>query len=240
MTDEQIETLKTETEGLLKIFDESECVKEARIFDLPKIKECVFAMIDFAVKNETERDSLKTFLSETDFFKSPASTKFHGNWESGLCVHTLLVAVQALRFAVPVAQNFSLSPVSKTLAAENLSFTAEDIFLSAICHDFCKVDCYKTEYHNTKDVMGNWTKKPVYKVKPNLRNLGHGNESVLQMIKIMPSLINRRNVIEAVSRHMGFSDLSDMEAMNYSNFLDNPLVLLLQLADQSAAAWWDC
>ena len=39
---------------------------------------------------------------------------------------------------------------------------------------------------------------------------------------------------------MGFSDLSDSEGYNYTNFLDNPLVMLIQFADQSAAQWYDC
>jgi hypothetical protein len=38
---------------------------------------------------------------------------------------------------------------------------------------------------------------------------------------------------------MGFSDLAPMETYNYSNLLQNPLVLLIQLADQTAAQWWD-
>ena len=53
-------------------------------------------------------------------------------------------------------------------------------------------------------------------------------------------MIDNRMVMEAVSRHMGFSDLSDSEKYNYSNFLDNPLVVLLQLADQTAAQWFGC
>ena len=56
----------------------------------------------------------------------------------------------------------------------------------------------------------------------------------------MPSFINKRYVLEAVSRHMGFSDLSESESYNYSNFLQNPLVLLLQVADQTASQWFDC
>ena len=55
----------------------------------------------------------------------------------------------------------------------------------------------------------------------------------------MPSMIKNRTVIEAVSRHMGFCDLTESETYNYSNFLQNPLVILLQLADQSAANWYD-
>ena len=57
------------------------------------------------------------------------------------------------------------------------------------------------------------------------------------MLKVFPSMIENRMVIEAVSRHMGFSDLSESETYNYSNFLENPLVILLQLADQTAANW---
>ena len=30
------------------------------------------------------------------------------------------------------------------------------------------------------------------------------------------------------------------ESYNYSNFLQNPLVILIQLAEQTAAQWWDC
>ena len=63
--------------------------------------------------------------------------------------------------------------------------------------------------------------------------------SVLLLLEAMPSYIKKRPVIEAVSRHMGFSDLTDTEKMNYSNFLSNPLVLLIQFADQSASGWYD-
>ena len=101
---------------------------------------------------------------------------------------------------------------------------------------FLVVEPAKGEY---KDVFGNWVKKSFYKTKDDLRNLGHGNESVLILLKLMPSMIDNRTVLEAVSRHMGFTDLTDTEKMNYSNFLQNPLVLLLQLADQSASSWYD-
>ena len=62
----------------------------------------------------------------------------------------------------------------------------------------------------------------------------------MKLIKIMPSYIDNRNVLEAVSMHMGFSDISESQTYNYSNFSQNPLVLLLQLADETAAAWFDC
>ena len=34
--------------------------------------------------------------------------------------------------------------------------------------------------------------------------------------------------------------MSESEGYNYSLFLQNPLVLLLQMADQTAAQWFNC
>jgi hypothetical protein len=95
------------------------------------------------------------------------------------------------------------------------------------------------ESRKTKDFNGNWKYEPFYKTKSDLRNLGHGNESVLLLLESMPQILKKRNVIEAISRHMGFSDLAPMETYNYSTLLQHTLVLLIQLADQSAAQWWD-
>ena len=71
------------------------------------------------------------------------------------------------------------------------------------------------------------------------RTLGHGNESVLRFIEIFPQMISNRTVIEAISRHMGYTDLTDMEKINYNNFIQNPLVVIIQLADQTSAQWFN-
>ena len=36
-------------------------------------------------------DKLISYLKKTDFFKAPASTRFHGNYEGGLLEHSLNV-----------------------------------------------------------------------------------------------------------------------------------------------------
>lgn len=230
-----LEKLEEEVNALIDIFNENSPVQQAKKFDIEKVKLTITQMADRIIENKVECEALKNWMEENEFYKSPASTKFHGDWDGGLCVHSLMVTIQALRLAVPFLSNFKESPL-----AEEWDYSAEDIFVAAISHDFCKASSYKIEFRNTKDINGNWTKKPMFKTKEDLRNLGHGNESVLQLLECMPSFIKRRNVIEAVSRHMGFSDLTSTEQMNYSNFLQNPLVLLIQFADQSAAAWWDC
>ena len=225
--------LYTEVNELLDIFNEFSPIHQDNTYSMEAIKPCITEMIDYIMKDSTEAASMKDWLDKTDFWTAPASTRFHGNFKGGLSLHTLMVIKQSLEFAHPLLENFY-----KSQEASHYTVRAYDIFVAALCHDFCKTDFYGVEYRNTKDITGNWIKQPFYKTKNENRNLGHGNESVLMMIEILPSIISNRMVIEAVSRHMGFSDLSDSETFNYSNFLQNPLVVLLQTADQTAAQWF--
>lgn len=233
MTDEQKNEVYNDIYELLSIYDEFSPVQQNGTVLQDAVKPVIIEMINYLIKDASESAALMDFLDESDFWTAPASTKFHGNFKGGLALHTLSVIHQSLIFAKALLENFYKSPECK-----KYEVTAKDIFIAALCHDFCKTNFYGTEYRNTKDINGNWVKQPFFKVKSDNRNLGHGNESVLIMLSIFPQMIHNRMVIEAVSRHMGFSDLSDSETFNYSLFLQNPLVVLLQLADQTAAQWW--
>ena len=39
-------------------------------------------------------DELIEFLEKTDFFKAPASTRFHGNYEGGLVEHSIKLIIE--------------------------------------------------------------------------------------------------------------------------------------------------
>ena len=235
MTTEELEKLCSDTAALVAIFEKYDCIANANVnADIENMKALVKEMAEACIENKEECAAFLKWMEDHEFYTSPASTKFHGNFKSGLCVHSLMVTYQALKLAPAVFADWM-----KSKAAGKFTFTAEDVFVSALAHDFCKAGFYSTSYKNTKDVFGNWVKTPYYTVKSDVRNLGHGNESVLLLLEAMPSYIKKRPVIEAVSRHMGFSDLTDTEKMNYSNFLSNPLVLLIQFADQSASGWYD-
>lgn len=232
MTDEQKNTFFTQISELTDIYNQHSPIQNDSFLS-EAIKPCIVDMVNYIITDKREATSLLEWLDKTDFWTAPASTRFHGNFKCGLSLHTLAVIRQSLFFARAVMENFLSSP-----ECDNYCFTAEDVFVSALCHDFCKTGFYGVEYRNTKDITGNWVKQPFYKTKSDNRNLGHGNESVLMLLEIMPSFIKKRYVLEAISRHMGFSDLSESETFNYSNFLQNPLVILLQLADQTAAQWY--
>lgn len=233
MTQEEIQTLYSQIDELLAIYNKNMPITNQG-FNLELVKMTITQMVEYTIPESPERINLINWMESHDFYKSPASTRFHGNFENGLCVHTLQVIYQSLKFAGTILADFFESKY-----ADQYSFSAKDIFIAALSHDFCKSGSYEINFRNTKDIFGNWTKKSYYKTRDDLRNLGHGNESALILIEIMPSYIKNRIVIEAVSRHMGFSDLSDLERMNYSNFLNNPLVILLQVADQTAATWYE-
>ncbi len=235
MTEEEKESLYTDLNELLDIFNQFSPIQSNGTYVIESIKPCITEMTGYIVKDKNESASLLDWLDSSDFWTAPASTRFHGNFKAGLSLHTLKVIQQALLLARPLLENFWTSP-----DAEKYPVSAEDIFVAALVHDFCKTDFYGVEYRNAKDITGNWIKQPYYKSKAENRNLGHGNESVLKLLEIMPSYIKKRHVIEAVSRHMGFSDLSESEGYNYSNFLQNPLVVLIQLADETAAQWFNC
>ena len=230
MTQDDLNKIFTECDTMLSICQEIMPL-QASSFEIEKIREIYEKLFDYSCPEV--KDKFLAWMNKYDFWKTPASTRFHGNFESGLAVHTLQVIFQSLKFARPLLEDFYKSPLAK-----NFQITSKDIFIAALSHDFCKADSYEINYRNTKDYTGNWVKKAYYKTRDDIRSLGHGNESVLRLLEIEPSFINNRLLLEAVSRHMGFSDLSSYEEMNYSNFLENPLVILLQTADQTAASWY--
>lgn len=233
MTNEELEKLTAETKELVSIFEKHNFLADPEI-NSEKVKAAVTEMAENCIQNKDECEAFLKWMNEHEFFSSPASTKFHGNFQGGLAVHSLMVANQALKLAPAVFEDWMKSKV-----AGQFSFSAEDIFVASIAHDFCKAGFYSTSFKNTKDIFGNWKKTPYYTVKSETRALGHGNESVLLLLESMPSYLKKRPVLEAISRHMGFSDLTDTERMNYSNFLQNPLVILIQFADQTASGWYD-
>ena len=97
---------------------------------------------------------------KTDFFTAPASTRFHGACEGGLCMHSLNV-YHALH------DSFFTEGESE-----------ESYAICALLHDLCKANFYKVSTRNVKnDATGQWEKVPFYQVADQLP-YGHGEKSV--------------------------------------------------------------
>ena len=107
-------------------------------------------------------DKLLEWLESTDFFTAPASTRFHGNYEGGLCEHSVNVWEELIRLLK---------------AYPEVRVTAETAAIVSLLHDLCKIGCYKQEMRNQK-VNNVWVQRPVYVFDEDFCYGGHGSKSV--------------------------------------------------------------
>jgi hypothetical protein len=158
---------------------------------------------------------LLEWLETTDFFTAPASTRFHGNYEGGLCEHSVNVWEELVR-------------LSK--AYPEVKISVESAAIVSLLHDLCKVGCYKTELRNKKE-NGMWRSVPVYVFQEDFCYGGHGSKSVYLVQKYM-SLTDQEAV--AINCHMGAWDRIPTDYSIGSAYEECPLAWLLHVADESA------
>lgn len=170
-------------------------------------------------------DEFIQWLESTDFFTAPASTKYHGAFEGGLCAHSLNVYELFREELMWKGERFS----GQTALDEE---TEEMAAICGLLHDICKVNKYVTKYRNQKNEQtGQWEKVPYYSVGENKFPYGHGESSVWLIQRFI-----RLNVEESLSIrwHMGgFDDAAkgyDLSAA-YNQY---PNAMMLHIADMKA------
>lgn len=160
-------------------------------------------------------EKLLEWLSTTDFFTAPASTRFHGACENGLVMHSINVFnVMTNRYYTPEE-------------------SMESYALVALLHDLCKANYYKPGFRNVKnEATGQWEKVPTYNVQDAFP-YGHGEKSVYlveRFVRLRPA------EAIAIRWHMGgFDDAARGGSFAISNAYDEyPLAVKLHLADLEA------
>ena len=168
-------------------------------------------------------DKLLAFLCSdaSDFFTAPASTRFHGNYEGGLCEHTLNVYDCLC----------DILDRERVKERYGIHYSEESIAIAALLHDICKVNFYSVSFRNQKNAEGRWESVPFYTIDDNLP-YGHGEKSVYIASGYMRLT---RDEAFAIRYHMGFS--ADKE--NHGNVGKAmemfPLAFFLNCADTEAA-----
>ena len=167
-------------------------------------------------------------IAELGFFEAPASTKFHLNEEGGLCQHSLNVCRIALRLR---EQMIDMMPDME----ERLS--RDSVIIASLLHDVCKSDIYKPTILKKKNDLGTWEAVPGYTVDYNNFPVGHGEKSVIVILRCGFDLTN--DEILAIRWHMTAWDLPFQSAdikSNLNTARENcPLLCLIQSADSLAA-----
>ena len=159
----------------------------------------------------------------SDFFTAPASTRFHGNYQGGLCEHSLHV-YHCLK------DYLSRQRVKDVY---HLDYSEDTIATVALLHDVCKINCYKQSMRNRK-INGQWKEVPFFEFKDEMP-YGHGEKSVYM---ITPFMKLTREEAFAIRYHMGFSNDDPKNNVGYA-FEHFPLAFALSTADMEATYFLD-
>lgn len=184
----------------------------------------------------TKRDGMEKLVEairKSDFYEAPASTRFHGAAPGCLLEHSLNVWHR-------LNKKFDVDDFWVSVAAKH-EYSKENLIISALLHDLCKMYFYSIEYKNQKvysetgskkDEKGrfDWQSVPCYVVEDKFP-YGHGEKSVMlaeQFIKLEP--VERY----AIRWHMGaYSGQQDWNTLGAA-MEKYPLVLALHEADMEA------
>lgn len=173
-----------------------------------------------------------TWLSDTDFFTAPASSKYHLARPGGLVEHSVNVYLW-------------LKQLMKNMETD---WNIESITISGLLHDVCKANYYEQGWRNQKtydegavaavprsmvkhDQGGDyiWEAVPSYSINEQF-TYGHGEKSVYLIQKHMELTDEEA---QAIRFHMG--SWQDGEKANASAaFKTNPLAFWLHVADEAA------
>ncbi len=167
-------------------------------------------------------DKLLAFLCSdaSDFFTAPASTRFHGNYEGGLCEHTLNVYDCLC----------DILDRERVKERYGIHYSEESIAIAALLHDICKVNFYAVSFRNQKNAEGRWESVPFYTIDDNLP-YGHGEKSVYIASGYMRLT---RDEAFAIRYHMGFSGPEDANQVGKALEMF-PLAFALCISDMEAS-----
>lgn len=173
-----------------------------------------------STKREGIEDVIQ-FIEKTDFFKAPASTRFHGNYEGGLLEHSMKV--------------YEILKQKVANSVVELEVGDDTLIIVALLHDICKVNFYKVDYRNAKNERGEWEKVPYYTVEDTIP-YGHGEKSVMMLTEYMKLTSEEKY---AIRWHMGFSEPKELYNTLGQAFKKYPLALMLYEADLESTYLFD-
>ena len=165
-------------------------------------------------------DALLDYLTnKCDFFTAPASARYHGAYEGGLCEHSLNVYHCLKEYLER----------ERVKELYGLEYSDETIAIVSLLHDMCKIGCYQAGVRNVKGPDGKWTQVPTYNFHDPMP-YGHGEKSVYV---VNGFLRLTREEAFAIRYHMGFSGSEDARQVG-SAFQMYPLAFCLSVADMEA------
>lgn len=178
--------------------------------------------------SQVQREGVQKVISNLErlgFFEAPASTRFHLARRGGLLEHVVGVCDVALALRdIIIARRPELAQ----------KLPVDSVIVVALLHDVCKAEVYVESSRNVKNpITRQWETVPCYEVDYSHFPCGHGQKSVIRLLKWGFDLTE--DEILAINWHMGAWDMPFQSAEEKSNLTAAqdkcPLLSLLQAAD---------
>ena len=179
-------------------------------------------------------DKLLEYIRSSDFYRAPASTKYHLACPGGLLQHSLNVldALRGLLLFNSITSSWEYRTACKVVD----TIPDDSVIIMALLHDICKTHFYSTSTRNQKnDRTGQWEKVPFYTIDDKMP-LGHGAKSAM-IIKQYTTLTSQE--MYAIWHHMGFNGNYENDTAVGKSIEMYPAVLALQTADMMASKFME-
>lgn len=181
--------------------------------------------------NRNGMDKVKSFIQKSDFYRAPASTKYHSSFKGGLLLHTLFVYCCFM-------SKKETSLIWKDVLGE---MSDESAIIICLLHDICKTYFYTNDWKNRKKYHDGGTKKdekgrfdweavPFY-ICEDKYPLGHGEKSVMFIQQFIHLSMSE---MMCIRWHMGFSESKDNYMALQSALKLYPEAYALHEADSEA------
>ncbi len=185
------------------------------------MKEMIKRMNQFSrTKPGCVTDSLTDYLLSQGFFLSPASTKYHGNYEGGLYDHSTNVADRLMW----MTENLNLQWQRK-----------ESPWIVGMFHDLCKIDEYiKVVDEEGQVMMGTDEVKGEeahFEYASDVLLKGHGDKSIMLLSQFIT--LTEEEIL-CIRYHMGAYNRDDWEGYDKA-IRKYPNVLFTHTADMYAS-----
>jgi len=198
-------------------------------FDMEMQRDRFLHIFDTRIGEREGKEALRDWLisDECDFFTAPASTKYHGNYDGGLCEHSIDVYEMAVRLEELYREDIRKQYLVLNRPYDREQFL-ESLAVAALFHDLCKVNFYKTR------ISG---RNISYAVDEQLPFGAHGGKSVYVLSKYLKDLRDEEAI--AINCHMGFSRGVDSTISIGESFRYSPLAWIVHVADEAAVFMLD-
>jgi HD superfamily phosphohydrolase YqeK len=198
-------------------------------FELELQRDKFLKIFDDRIGERTGKDALREWLlgDDCDFFIAPASTKYHGNYDGGLCEHSIDTYEMAVRLEELYKEEIRKQYLVLNRPYDRAQFL-ESMTIAALFHDLCKANFYKART-NGRSIS--------YLVDEQLPFGGHGAKSVYVLSKYLKDIKDEEAI--AINCHMGFSRGIDNALSISESFHYSPLAWLIHVADEAATFMLD-